>query len=104
MTSNAELGAESPRMMRSRSRIMGTSVEEHIDNIGCGAYQLHVFIFCAGTLLCEATQLSSVSGVQHLIHQHYHVTGDIAQSVLMTILLVGFTVGTLASGTVGDSK
>jgi len=107
MKSNSgKSGSETPERQPSRQKtqVMDKSVDFHIDEIGCGTYQAVVFIFCAGSLFCESTQLSAIAGVQHIIHHQYQVTSTFGQSLLMTFIFLGFTVGTLASGTIGDSK
>jgi MFS family permease len=80
------------------------TVQRRIDQIGFGIYQLQVFLFAAGSLWCEGTQLSIISGVKTLVYTEFHITSDLGECVLMTILYIGFACGTGLSGNVGDTK
>jgi MFS family permease len=79
-------------------------VGQHIDKIGFGWYQVQAFIFCAGAIWCEGTNLSSIAGVKEPICTEFGNTSDLGQSLLVTILYTGFAIGTGASGSVGDVK
>jgi len=98
----------SSAVKREKSKIVADGQEltvgGRIDQIGFGLYQLQVFLFCAGSLWCEGTQLSTISGVKSLVYSEFHITGDFAESMLMTILYLGFAFGTIASGNVGDTR
>lgn len=80
------------------------TVGHHIDQIGFGWYQVQAFIFCAGAIWCEGTNLSSVAGVKVPIYVEFDISSDLGQSMLVTILYIGFGIGTGSSGSVGDVK
>jgi len=80
------------------------SVGKHIDNIGFGWYQVQAFIFCAGAIWTEGTNLSSISGVKMPIYSEFGITSDLGQSMIMFVLYLGFGIGTGTSGMLGDTR
>jgi len=96
----------SPARQKSKLMVAGEefTVGRQIDEIGFGWYQVQAFIFCAGAIWCEGTNLSSVAGVKEPIYTEFGITSDLGQSALVTILYVGFGIGTGLSGTLGDTK
>lgn len=80
------------------------TVGEQLKEIGWGRYQVQAFLFCQGVLMCESAQLSSISGVKTMIYAEFNLKTDEEQSHLMLLLFLGFMIGTIACGTVGDWK
>jgi MFS family permease len=105
MASSAE---RTPSFKRAKSKIVlgeeEFGVGHHIDKIGFGWYQAEAFLFCAGALWCESINLSSIAGIKEPIYKEFHITSDLGQSLLVTLLYSGFTIGTAAAGSVGDTK
>jgi len=96
----------SPVRQKSKLSIDGEefAVGSHIDKIGFGWYQVQAFIFCTGAIWCEGTNLSSIAGVKEPIYAEFGITSDLGKSMLVTILYVGFGIGTGSSGMLGDVK
>jgi MFS family permease len=99
-------GTNAPERQKSTLSVNGEekTVGQWINQIGLGAYQLQVFLLCAGTLMCESAQLSAVSGIQSRAFAEYGITTTSGRYFIMGVLYIGFTFGTIASGTIGDSR
>lgn len=107
-TVNSTVSEPDEPRMRSKSTLkIGAeemTVGDQIKKIGSGTYQIHIFVLCAGVLMSESAQLSAVAGIQNIVNDKFHVTTTLHRSLLMTFLYVGLTCGTIASGTIGDSR
>eukprot|EP00440_Ansanella_granifera_P007285 gb/GFBE01007891.1/.p1 GENE.gb/GFBE01007891.1/~~gb/GFBE01007891.1/.p1 ORF type:complete len:521 (+),score=100.40 gb/GFBE01007891.1/:1-1563(+) len=79
------------------------TVTEKINEIGFGPYQLQVFILCAGVVMSEAGCLQTAAGLSTTIAEEFNVVYDFAKAAQMLSAYVGFAIGTLSSGTLGDA-
>jgi len=78
------------------------TVAEKIDEIGFGFYQLQVFVLCAGVVVSEACFLQTAAGLASSVAQEFNIDWDFGKAAQMLSAYVGFALGTLSSGTLGD--
>jgi len=99
-------------MRNSKSDILNPRSEEEkginvllgdrIDEIGFGAYQVHVWILCSGMLFVEGAILQMASGLIGSVSNSFEVTTYLGNAMIMAWLSVGLAVGALSSGPLGD--
>jgi len=89
-------------MARSSERSDMPSVSDKINEIGFGLYQVHVFVLCAGVVVAESGGLQTSAALASAIMQEYKVKGDLAQEAQMLSTYMGFALGTISSGFLGD--
>jgi putative MFS transporter len=76
---------------------------EAIDELGFGAYQMHVWILCSGFIIAEGAEVQMASGLVSAMTEEFRVVSHIGKAMLMTWTFIGFALGTMASGPIGDS-
>lgn len=73
-----------------------------IDRIGFGWYQVHILVLSAGFIVAESSELLMASSLTNAISNEMGIETSLGRSMLMTLTFVGFGLGTLASGPIGD--
>ncbi|CAL1172889.1 unnamed protein product [Cladocopium goreaui] len=94
-------------MVPGKSREIPAGAEDKINEIGFGLYQVHVFVLCAGVVVAESGGLQTSAALASAIMQdrtptEYKVKGDLAQEAQMLSTYMGFALGTISSGFLGD--
>jgi len=76
---------------------------DRIEELGFGWYQIQVWILSSGFIIAEGAEVQMASGLVHAMQEEFNVVTHLGKAMLMTWTFIGFTLGTMASGPLGDS-
>eukprot|EP00933_Yihiella_yeosuensis_P031327 TRINITY_DN2488_c2_g6_i1.p1 TRINITY_DN2488_c2_g6~~TRINITY_DN2488_c2_g6_i1.p1 ORF type:complete len:490 (-),score=65.52 TRINITY_DN2488_c2_g6_i1:57-1526(-) len=79
------------------------SVADKVNEIGFGWYQVQAFILCSGFVIAEACCIATASGLNDAIRSEFDLETEFWKSFHLLTVFIGFALGTLSSGTLGDS-
>jgi AAHS family 4-hydroxybenzoate transporter-like MFS transporter len=76
---------------------------DRIDELGFGNYQMQVWILSCGFIIAEGSEVQMASGLVSAMKEEFGVTTHVGKAMLMVWTFIGFALGTLTSGPLGDS-
>jgi len=76
---------------------------DRIDELGFGWYQMQVWILTSGFIFAEGAEVQMASGLVSAMQEEFNVVSHLGKAMLMTWTFIGFALGTLASGPLGDT-
>ncbi|CAD7948179.1 unnamed protein product [Amoebophrya sp. A120] len=81
--------------------ITPAELQTEIDRLGFGTSQILMIVLCGGIMFAEGSEMLVMGSITTLLHGHWDLT-PILRGTMVSIVFVGFCVGNLLSGTIGD--
>jgi len=80
------------------------TINEMIDEVGFGLYQVHLMAICSGAIMGQAGCIAMVSNVVPAISREFGLRSTSSRAFFTFCVFAGFQLGAALSGPLGDSR
>eukprot|EP00933_Yihiella_yeosuensis_P048148 TRINITY_DN4418_c2_g1_i1.p1 TRINITY_DN4418_c2_g1~~TRINITY_DN4418_c2_g1_i1.p1 ORF type:complete len:521 (+),score=124.90 TRINITY_DN4418_c2_g1_i1:113-1675(+) len=79
----------------------GDAVQDAIEELGFGNYQLLTLLLTGGIMFAEGAEMLVMGSITSLLHRHWDLNPAV-RGAMVSIVFIGFSIGNLMSGNIGD--
>jgi putative MFS transporter len=81
----------------------GAALQARIDESGFGPFQILMLVLTGGIMFAEGAEMLVMGSITTLLHDHWELNA-LVRGAMVSIVFVGFSVGNLLSGMIGDQR
>lgn len=82
--------------------LTAAALQSRIDQCGLGRFQALMLLLTGGIMCTEGAEMLVMGSITTLLHDHWDLTA-VVRGTMVSIVFIGFSVGNLCSGLVGDN-